>query len=70
MLRQRYNSAPERSFMHTTESTVRTLVQGYDHAPYSTNFFGVPDDIVNAVHHGLYGNLPEIDPRQMEWDCV
>jgi hypothetical protein len=68
MIRQRYNSAPERSFTHNTEVSVKTLVQGYDHAPYSCQFFGVPAEIVDAVYHGLFGNLLEIDPRQMEWE--
>lgn len=68
MIRQRYNNSPTSCFFHNTDVTVKTLILGYDHTPYSTLFFGVPPEIVEAVHHGLYGNLPEIDPRQMEWE--
>jgi hypothetical protein len=50
------------------ETSVETRIMAYDHAPYSRNMTGVPEDIVVAVKQGFAKNIPEFDCRQTEWN--
>lgn len=44
-----------------------TTVMAYDHAPYSSNPSGAPQEVAEAVRAGFGLNLPDFDCRCVEW---
>lgn len=49
-------------------TSVETRVMGYDHQPFSSNGYGAPQDMTDAVFAGFAMNIFDFDLRDTEWE--